>query len=112
MYVLPVEKHQIITENRTKPGSIINITIIDYDHIPSSLNYKEIYLLLSPFVCSFIMNKMYLLTIAVILIIVGCYSMANYYANSNVFIKLFLSFVCSLQETMKHVMNINLDVLC
>ena len=48
-HILSSDQYQILKESHNKSCSIINITIIHYDNIPSSPKYQEIPVLLSPF---------------------------------------------------------------
>ena len=48
-HLLSYEEYQVIKESRNNACSSINITIIHNDGIPSSLNFQEMYVLLSPF---------------------------------------------------------------
>ena len=48
-HLLSYEEYQVVKESRNNGCSDINITIIHNDSIPSSLNFQEMYVLLSPF---------------------------------------------------------------
>ena len=48
-HILSSDKYQILKESHKKSCSMIDITIIHYDDIPSSPKYQEIPVLLSPF---------------------------------------------------------------
>ena len=49
LHVFRYEEYQVLKESHKSDCSLVNVTIADHNSIPSSLNYQEIYILLSPF---------------------------------------------------------------